>query len=866
MEARATIVSGSMICPDSDSDSSKEFDNEPINTKLTASEDSDEESLEVFGNNISHATVTKNAHKYTNKNTSHVKLESDRSIQPKMPAVSQNVSNATLSDPPIQKSLIDLMGIAVARATAQSDSLIDKVPSSSSSITGSDSIGSRAGLHPAPEEEGFGFTAADIATMTSATAKNAEDTQAMAAAVQDTFGITYRPYKTHRTNNVNTLLANTSNNNSALAVALDADEIALQQELFAFSRADGTAGATPSSSIKAGDNPVQKEDMDFDFDFEIQPTQAKSNMLPPAPVSAVTSKENTNSEAPSLTLMPPIPPTINTDSSSTKEGKGALDSPSRILAQRQKERELALMNRKDMNEMTANDTALLLELKTEAAQEVEMLSILEETTNTQQTQLPTSLLLTQHNTRQAAIEAMRAVTSIYEPGAAGDMLIRLELEQNQSITNENTVTHPMKSNPTCAPLPTETVSNRKITAIMEQEEGEEEEEQQAVTCTKNPSVNISIISEKGFDNENRLEKEWEQIEMPDSAIDPTLSTISTIIQTATVDTQTFLTAARLLPLEQHQEQIVTFKPRERGLLTKIGLGWMSSHPKIGTVEKLTQVVENQLKFPFLLAQEKWNPSIDWQLNALRTIYYRLLPERNHQNSVTVLSATGPHWEHIGFQGLDPCTDVNRAMRLLAVYQMLQFTEKEHFELCQSLYQLSRLDSLHKENPSIDGTGRNGQGKQDLSWPFFCVSISFTKEALIALRTGELNSYCNRFNSVLETLHAFYRACFFDFRSHLLAERTVHHAEHLAALRKRCAESPKDVLKRYLHAIGASAMHEKHSTRLNTTAAKQQVSTSSHTTSQDFVSFTNYSIDQSLQDTNQNASQQPMTGKASRFLA
>jgi len=96
-----------------------------------------------------------------------------------------------------------------------------------------------------------------------------------------------------------------------------------------------------------------------------------------------------------------------------------------------------------------------------------------------------------------------------------------------------------------------------------------------------------------------------------------------------------------------------------------------------------------------------------------------------------------------------------------------------------------------------GSGRHGFGKLDLSWPFFCVSISFTKEAIVALRTGELNAHCNALG-VMETLHAFHRACFYQFRAKLLAESTTHHAEHLADIRKKCEKSPVDMLVRYLH--------------------------------------------------------------------
>ena len=38
--------------------------------------------------------------------------------------------------------------------------------------------------------------------------------------------------------------------------------------------------------------------------------------------------------------------------------------------------------------------------------------------------------------------------------------------------------------------------------------------------------------------------------------------------------------------------------------------------------------------------------------------------------IQAVPAMGPHWEKIGFQGLDPRTDLNRAMKMLSVLQVL----------------------------------------------------------------------------------------------------------------------------------------------------------------------------------------------------
>ena len=70
--------------------------------------------------------------------------------------------------------------------------------------------------------------------------------------------------------------------------------------------------------------------------------------------------------------------------------------------------------------------------------------------------------------------------------------------------------------------------------------------------------------------------------------------------------------------------------------------------------------EEKLKFPFLLANLNFEPSTPELLNILRTIYASLvsMDESNQVDSShapLVCPVVGPHWERIGFQGLDPRT-------------------------------------------------------------------------------------------------------------------------------------------------------------------------------------------------------------------
>lgn len=75
-------------------------------------------------------------------------------------------------------------------------------------------------------------------------------------------------------------------------------------------------------------------------------------------------------------------------------------------------------------------------------------------------------------------------------------------------------------------------------------------------------------------------------------------------------------------------------------------------------------------------------------------------------------------------------------------------------LARKLFLLSRYDGAVQ-------TVKSGRAL-DLTWPFMCVSIGFTREALQTLREGSLNKKCNKRKEVLSVLHEFHHACFADF--------------------------------------------------------------------------------------------------------
>ena len=80
--------------------------------------------------------------------------------------------------------------------------------------------------------------------------------------------------------------------------------------------------------------------------------------------------------------------------------------------------------------------------------------------------------------------------------------------------------------------------------------------------------------------------------------------------------------------------------------------------------------EEKLKFPFLLAQVDYDPSTPLLLDTLRTIFKTLIPLSCTKDVTTNSSDSiqcprvGPHWERIGFQGLDPRTGRQPSQNLL----------------------------------------------------------------------------------------------------------------------------------------------------------------------------------------------------------
>jgi hypothetical protein len=184
---------------------------------------------------------------------------------------------------------------------------------------------------------------------------------------------------------------------------------------------------------------------------------------------------------------------------------------------------------------------------------------------------------------------------------------------------------------------------------------------------------------------------------------------------------------------------------------------------------------------FHLANVKYDPAIDEHFQAIQTVY------RTLTKTSAPLPQTGPHWELVGFQGLDPKTDLNRSMGMLTFYLTLKVLEE------------TRSLSLGYEARSFPDAvyACSRVPKQD--WPFMCVCVGFTLGCLSSLRNGALYSRANKAYAGAEqkgwigmALADLLKAQLLEFYAKISEQPAVHHAEHLAAIRKKVGEGKKGV--------------------------------------------------------------------------
>jgi ELMO/CED-12 family len=187
---------------------------------------------------------------------------------------------------------------------------------------------------------------------------------------------------------------------------------------------------------------------------------------------------------------------------------------------------------------------------------------------------------------------------------------------------------------------------------------------------------------------------------------------------------------------------------------------------------------------FLLAQVHYNSEDTLHQRMLQTVYRSF----TGNSSEICIPNTGTHWDAIGFQGIDPCTDLNRSQGILSILQVMMFIEQ----------QPEYAATIHRAS-AVSGT---------LGWPFMCVAIGFTKEAVGVLRRGACYTECNACsdtnNAVMTVLGQLQQAQFHDFNTRCKAAPSVHHAIHLAKTRECILKAPSKLLKAYAQYLSTSS--------------------------------------------------------------
>ncbi|CAM9272721.1 unnamed protein product, partial [Sphacelaria rigidula] len=157
---------------------------------------------------------------------------------------------------------------------------------------------------------------------------------------------------------------------------------------------------------------------------------------------------------------------------------------------------------------------------------------------------------------------------------------------------------------------------------------------------------------------------------------------------------------------------------------------------------------------FLISQVHYTPADVVHRRIIQTVYRRMTGDKR------ACPDEGPHWDTVGFQGNDPRTDLNRSMGMFSLVQVLYLLETQP-TFAAKLYRTSMED----------GTG----------WPFLCVSIGFTKEAVGALRRGDCYAECNRKGVVLQVVNELHQAQFHEFLTLCKSKPGAHHAVHLSTV-------------------------------------------------------------------------------------
>ncbi|XP_044859832.1 ELMO domain-containing protein 3 isoform X1 [Mauremys mutica] len=147
--------------------------------------------------------------------------------------------------------------------------------------------------------------------------------------------------------------------------------------------------------------------------------------------------------------------------------------------------------------------------------------------------------------------------------------------------------------------------------------------------------------------------------------------------------------------------------------------------------RLHQQLQGERDLALAIAQCGLDNNEKVHMRILQTIYKKLTGSRFD------CPRYGTHWEELGFQGMDPGTDL-RGTGLLGLMQILYFVmDSRTLPLARDVFKLSQHESQN--------------------FPFCVMSINITRIVIQALREEHLSRECNRRQQVIAVLNDLYVA-------------------------------------------------------------------------------------------------------------
>nr|XP_034995739.1 ELMO domain-containing protein 3 isoform X1 [Zootoca vivipara] len=199
--------------------------------------------------------------------------------------------------------------------------------------------------------------------------------------------------------------------------------------------------------------------------------------------------------------------------------------------------------------------------------------------------------------------------------------------------------------------------------------------------------------------------------------------------------------------------------------------------------RLHQQLQSERDLALAIAQCGLDNNEKVHMRILQTIYKKLMGSRFD------CARYGAHWEDLGFQGMDPGTDL-RGTGMLGLMQTLYFVmDSRILPVAREIFKLS-----HHETQNF---------------PFCVMSVNITRIVIQVLREERLSRECNRRQQVIAVLNDFYVAVFLRlFNIWKAQQKTISDSgfvlKELEAFAKR---NPKQLLRHletYMNGISVSA--------------------------------------------------------------